>query len=333
MSKVILALETSCDDSAVAVMKDGTLASHVVATQLVHKDYGGVVPELAARAHQRYIVPLVDRALREASCQRGEVDAIAVTQGPGLMGSLMVGVSFANGYGFASGIPLLPVHHIKAHLLANLLSHDDLHLPALGIVVSGGHTQLIEVVSSTEMRLLGSSLDDAVGEVIDKSMRLLGGPYPGGAAMEKLAKAGNPRRFPYPMAKTAPFHFSFSGVKTAFLYHLQREEEQCTGFTERNKADLAASIQWTLMNTVVVKVEEAMAKVGHTTLLVGGGVARNGLLRALLKARADEKGWLLLMPLPAFCTDNAAMVGIAGYHLWEAGVRESHVVPMARMAF
>ena len=328
----ILSLETSCDETAAAVMQGGILRSHDVASQMVHADYGGVVPELASRAHQSKIVPVVVEALRKAEVELAQVDAVGVTQGPGLLGALLVGTAFANGLGLARRLPLIGIHHTRAHLLANWITPPHPAFPCLGLVVSGGHTQLVQVDGPLQMTLLGSTLDDAVGEAFDKVAKMLGFPYPGGIHIDRQATNGDPKRFAFPKTKTAGFDFSFSGIKTAFLYFLQKQKDP--NFIKNHLADLCASIQATLVATLLQKVTKAMHTRKLHRVLLGGGVANNRLLRSELQAAAERYGWEVFVPKPDFCTDNAAMIAMAAHYALQAGKPTArYIEPMPRMPF
>ena len=268
---IILGIESSCDETAAAVLAKGKLLGQCTASQMIHAAYGGVVPELAARAHQQWIIPVVQESLQRAGITAEEIGAIAVTEGPGLLGSLLVGTSFANGWAWGAGIPLIGVHHTRAHLLANWLEPPYPSLPAVGLIASGGHTQLVWVTSPTTMELLGSTLDDAVGEAFDKVAKMIGFPYPGGQYIEQCAKGGNPQRFAFPMPKVKGLHFSFSGLKTAFRYFLEKNKMADPHFLEREKADLSASIQRVLIEALVQKAMAAMEMKRTDRLLRGGG--------------------------------------------------------------
>lgn len=329
---LILSLESSCDDTAAAVMQGRKLLSHTVASQLVHERYGGVVPELASRAHEQHILPTVDRVLEKANISVEEINAIGVTQGPGLLGSLLVGIAFANGLGIARKLPVIGIHHTRAHLLANLIESPYPSFPFLGLVVSGGHTQLAEVHSPLQMTLLGSTLDDAAGEAFDKIAKMLGLPYPGGMHIDKLASQGDPMRFAFPRTKTKGFDFSFSGLKTAFLYFLKKQTDP--HFVERNLHDLCASIQYTIVAILLQKLQKAMHESSLKRIAIGGGVANNSLLRQELYAAAQKYGWEVFIPKPIYCSDNAAMIAIATYYHLEAGLEEpTFIPPMPRMPF
>lgn len=315
----LLALESSCDDTGAALMRDGVLLSNVVATQQVHAQYGGVVPELASRAHQQHLLPVVTAALRQAGVEKHELDAVAVTQGPGLLGSLLVGGMFAKSLALALGKPLLAVNHMRAHILAHFIEAPKPAFPFLCLTVSGGHTQLVVVKSALDMEVIGQTIDDAAGEAFDKTAKLLGLPYPGGPRLDKLAQTGNPRRFAFPEGALAGYDFSFSGLKTAVLYFLKKEVAANPRFIEDNLADLCASIQHTIVSTLLRQLRKAAAATGLTQVALAGGVAANSGLRAALQAEAAAQGWQVFIPAFEFCTDNAAMIAMSAHFQYLAG--------------
>ena len=333
MSATILGIESSCDETAVALWRGDRLLASRVATQSIHEEYGGVVPELASRGHQMLIVPVLEEALQEVKLSLQDIDALAVTQGPGLLGSLMVGVSFANGLGLACGIPLVGAHHTRAHLLANWLEPPYPTFPLLGLIVSGGHTQLALVESPLSMRLLGSTCDDAVGEAFDKIAKMMGMPYPGGGVIDRYSKEGNPEAFQFSKTRVGGLDFSFSGIKTSFRYFLEKKQREDENFVQKHQADLCASIQKVLVDTLVDKVVKAMEETGLQRIAIGGGVANNSLLRSELAAIAVQKGWEVFAPSPKYCSDNAAMIAIAGHFSFLAGKVASSLAPMPRMIF
>ena len=316
---VILAIESSCDDTGAAVIADGVLLANVVATQKVHEQYGGVVPELASRAHQQHLLPVVTAALAEAGITKQQLTAVAVTQGPGLLGSLLVGTMFAKTLALALDIPLIGVNHMRAHILAHFLSEPQPAFPFLCLTVSGGHTQLVVVRSALDMEIIGQTTDDAAGEAFDKTAKLLGLPYPGGPLLDKLARTGDPRRFAFPSGAMEGYNFSFSGLKTAVLYFLRKQVAANENFVAENLADLCASIQHTIVTTLLGQLRRAAAATGLTRVALAGGVAANSGLRAALRAEAETQGWQIFIPDFAFCTDNAAMVAMAAYFQYEAG--------------
>ncbi len=316
---IILAIESSCDDTGAAVLAGGQLLSNVVATQQVHEQYGGVVPELASRAHQQHLLPVVVAALKEAGISKADLDAVAVTQGPGLLGSLLVGGMFAKTLALALGKPLLAVNHMRAHILAHFLRAPRPVFPFLCLTVSGGHTQLVVVKSALEMAVIGQTIDDAAGEAFDKTAKLLGLPYPGGPHLDRLARQGNPLRFAFPVGAMPGYDFSFSGLKTAVLYFLKKETAANPGFVAENLADLCASIQHTIVATLLRQLRRAAHDTGLTQVALAGGVAANSGLRAALETEATAQGWQVFIPDFAFCTDNAAMVAMTAHFQYEAG--------------
>ena len=334
-SSKILGIESSCDETAAAIMENGVLRSHVVATQEAHAQYAGVVPELAARAHEQMIVSVVARALQEANMPSRDLDAIAVTQGPGLLGGLLVGIAFANGLGIAHDIPVIGIHHTRAHLLANFIEKPHPSFPFLGLIISGGHTQLVMCKHPYDMVLLGGTLDDAVGEAFDKIARMMGiQEYPGGIYVDRYAADGDPKRFAFPKSKVGGYNFSFSGIKTAFLYFLAKAKQQAPHFAEKYRADLCASIQWALVDMLVTKAEFAMEKTGLRQLVLGGGVANNSLLRKRLTTLSKACGWQFFVPDNPFCTDNGAMIAMAGHYLFSQKDYKppANIIPLPRMA-
>ncbi len=316
---IILAIESSCDDTGAAVLAGGKLLSNVVATQKVHEQYGGVVPELASRAHQQHVLPVVTAALRQAGVALTDLDAVAVTQGPGLLGSLLVGGMFAKTLALALGKPLLAVNHMRAHILAHFLHHATPSFPFLCLTVSGGHTQLVVVRSALEMEVIGQTIDDAAGEAFDKTAKLLGLPYPGGPHLDRLARQGNPQRFTFPVGAMPGFDFSFSGLKTSVLYFLKKEIAANPNFVAENLADLCASIQHAIVATLLRQLRRAAAATGLTHIALAGGVAANSGLREALQAEAAAQGWQVFIPDIAFCTDNAAMVAMTAHFQYQAG--------------
>ena len=312
----ILAIESSCDDTSAAVLKDRKVLSNVIATQHVHEAYGGVVPELASRAHQQNIVPVVHRALDKANIDKKQLSAIAFTKGPGLLGSLLVGTSFAKSLALALKIPLIEVHHMHAHILAHFIEEEgssNPEFPFIALTISGGHTQLVRVQDHFKMEVLGETLDDAVGEAFDKSGKLLGLPFPGGPQIDREAKDGDPHRFPFTKPKVDGLNFSFSGLKTAILYFLHRETAKDPDFIKKNMSDICASIQFTIVSILMDKLALAVRQTGINRVAVGGGVSANSSVRAALMQAEKESGWQTFIPKLEYCTDNAAMIGIVGY--------------------
>jgi N6-L-threonylcarbamoyladenine synthase len=316
---MLLAIESSCDDTSAAVMDgQGRLLSNVVATQLIHRRWGGVVPEAASRAHLSNIVPVVDEALRRASTDRSRLEAIAFTRGPGLPGSLHVGVSFAKGMGLALGIPLVEVHHIQAHLLAHFLEAEKPSFPYLCLTVAGGHTQILRVDSPFSVSVLGKTIDDAAGEAFDKTGKLLGLDYPAGPLIDRLAQQGSPR-FAFPEPNIPHLDFSFSGLKTNILRFLEKNKQENPRFVEENLADICASVQQRIVSILLNKFEKAARQTGIGELALAGGVSANSGLRQGLSSLVEANGWRCYVPRLEYCTDNAAMVAMAGYFKWQAG--------------
>jgi len=321
-SPYILAIESSCDDTSAAVLCGRKVLSNEVASQEVHTAFGGVVPELASRAHQQNIVPVIDRALKVANIKPTELNAIAFTNGPGLMGSLLVGTSFAKSMSLALNIPLVPVHHMHAHILAHLIegAHtQEIGFPFLCLTVSGGHTQLVLVHGPKEMEVLGETIDDAVGEAFDKAAKIMGLPYPGGPHIDRLAKEGNPDFMTFGRSKVEGYNFSFSGMKTSFLYNLQKKVKAEPDFLQHHLADVCASYQHALLDVLFTKLELAIKeyKIGHVA--IAGGVSANSGLRNRLKELGQRRNIEVYIPPFAYTTDNAAMIGIAGYYNYLAG--------------
>ena len=312
----ILAIESSCDDTSAAVLCNDKVLSNIVATQQIHREYGGVVPELASRAHQQNIVPVVHQALAKANIDKKELSAIAFTRGPGLMGSLLVGTSFAKSLSLGLQIPLIEVNHMQAHLLAHFIG-DDLSkkptFPFIGLTISGGHTQIVLIKNYFDMEILGQTLDDAVGEAFDKSAKILGLPYPGGPLIDKYAAEGDPKKYPFPIPKVGELDFSFSGLKTSILYFIQREVQKDADFISKNLHDICASIQYTIVKILMLKLKNAVKKTGIKQIAIGGGVSANSGIRKALKYKEQSSDWQTYIPKFEYCTDNAAMIGIVGY--------------------
>ncbi len=317
MSTFILGIESSCDDTSAAVLENEWIRSNIIANQHVHHSFGGVVPELASRAHQQNIIPVVEVALKEANITKKHLSAVAFTRGPGLLGSLLVGTSFAKSFALGLGIPIIEVDHLKAHILSHFIKVDSNSkqpaFPFLCLTVSGGHTQIVKVESPSNMTIIGSTIDDAAGEAFDKSAKIMGLPYPGGPEIDKLAIEGNPKAFSFPEPKIQGLNFSFSGLKTAFLYFLRDKLKTNDQFIELNKADLAASIQDTIIRILLSKLKRASRETGIREIAIAGGVSANSALRTALLASADKLNWTTHIPELQFSTDNAAMIAIAGY--------------------
>jgi N6-L-threonylcarbamoyladenine synthase len=323
----ILAIESSCDETSAAVCRDGRILSNRIANQTVHEKYGGVVPELASRAHMQHIVPVVDTALKEAAISLQELDAIAFTQSPGLIGSLLVGAQFAKSLALALNIPLIAVHHMQAHVLANLIEDPKPGFPFLCLTVSGGHTQIVLCESPSQLKVIGETIDDAAGEAFDKSAKLLGLPYPGGPLIDHYAQSGNPHRFKFPEPQVAGLDFSFSGLKTSILYFLQNAgksivykeeftatEEEKQVFIQENLADICASIQERIISILLHKLKKAALETNIKNLCIAGGVSANSGLRKSFKEMCDQYHWNSFIPPFQYCTDNAAMIAITGYY-------------------
>ena len=333
----ILAIESSCDDTAAAVLQNDVVLSNVVANQLIHNQYGGVVPELASRAHQQNIVPVVDASLRQANIQKEQLTAIAFTQGPGLMGSLLVGSSFAKSLALALNIPLIAVNHMQAHILAHFISEEGFEKPTfpfLALTISGGHTQIVKVTDFFEMEIIGETTDDAVGEAFDKSAKILGLPYPGGPLVDKYAQLGNPMAFIFTKPKVPGLDFSFSGLKTAILYFIQKKVAENPDFIAENLNDICASIQQTIIEILMDKLKIAVNETGINKIAIGGGVSANSGIRNTLAAAENKYGWKTYIPKFEYTTDNAAMIGIVGYQKFLLeNFETSNVVSKARIQF
>ena len=315
----ILAIESSCDDTSAAVLRDGVLLSNVTASQAVHEAYGGVVPELASRAHQQNVVPVVDQAIKRAGITKEQLSAVAFTRGPGLMGSLLVGVSFAKGFARALGIPLIDVNHLQGHVMAHFIkeSDDDTSappLPFLCLLVSGGNSQIVKVSAYNKMEVLGQTIDDAAGEAIDKCSKVMGLGYPGGPIIDKLARQGNPQAFKFAEPQIPDLNYSFSGLKTSFLYSMREWVAQDPDFIEKNKEDIAASLEWTIVDILMRKLRKAVKQTGIKHVAVAGGVSANNGLRNAFHDHAKRYGWTIYIPKFSYTTDNAAMIGITGYY-------------------
>lgn len=333
----ILAIESSCDDTAAAVLKNDRVLSNVVARQSIHEEYGGVVPELASRAHQQNIVPVIDVALKKANISKNQLSAIAFTQGPGLMGSLLVGTSFAKSMAMALQIPLLAVNHMHAHILAHFIDEDGYDKPTfpfLALTISGGHTQIVKVNDYFDMEIIGETTDDAVGEAFDKTAKILGFPYPGGPLIDQYASTGNPKKYPFTKPKVDGLDFSFSGLKTQILYFVQKNVAENPNFIEDHKADICASVQHTIIAILMEKLIKAVAETGIKQVAIGGGVSANSGIRQALKEAASQYGWKTFIPKFEYTTDNAAMIGIVGYQKYlHDKFSDSKVVSKARIEF
>jgi N6-L-threonylcarbamoyladenine synthase len=336
MALTILAIESSCDDTSAAVIRDGYALSNLIANQDIHMSYGGVVPELASRAHQSNIVPVVQQALTRAGINRDEIDAVAFTRGPGLLGSLLVGTSFAKGFALAKGIPLIEVNHLQAHVLAHFILDKNKEsripsFPFLCLIVSGGHTKIVVLKSYLEMEVLGNTIDDAAGEAFDKCGKLMGFPYPSGPIIDKLAREGNKLAFRFAKPHVKGLDFSFSGLKTSFLYFLRDMLKEDPEFIDKNKADLCASLQHVIVDILMSKMIRAAEMTGINDVGIAGGVSANSGLRDAMKAESEKHGWNLFIPEFRYTTDNAAMIGITGYYKFLKGEFTGHdTTPLAR---
>lgn len=330
---VILGIESSCDETSASICIDGKIKSNIIANQLVHAKYGGVVPEAASRAHQQNIIPTVDEAIKQANISKGDISAVAFTRGPGLLGSLLVGTSFAKSFALARHIPLLDINHMQAHILAHFIEDPKPQFPFLCLTVSGGHTQIVLVKDYFEMELIGETLDDAAGEAFDKTAKILGLPYPGGPLVDKYAATGDPRAFSLPEPQIAGLNFSFSGLKTAILYLVQREMRENPEFLQLRMADLCASVQERIVTILLNKLKKAVKQTGVRQIAIAGGVSANSGLRTQLLALGEQMRADVFIPKFEYCTDNAAMIAIAGYHKFLKGEFVGQdIVPMARMA-
>ncbi|MCR5644754.1 MAG: tRNA (adenosine(37)-N6)-threonylcarbamoyltransferase complex transferase subunit TsaD [Prevotella sp.] len=320
----ILGIESSCDDTSAAVLRDGVLLSNVTASQAVHEAYGGVVPELASRAHQQNVVPVVHQAIRQAGIQKEDLSAVAFTRGPGLMGSLLVGVSFAKGFARALGIPLIDVNHLQGHVMAHFIKESDEDcsqppFPFLCLLVSGGNSQIVMVSAYNKMEVLGQTIDDAAGEAIDKCSKVMGLGYPGGPIIDRLARQGNPQAYHFSEPNIPGYDYSFSGLKTSFLYSLQKWVLDDPQFVEHHKEDLAASLEWTIVDVLMKKLKKAVKDTGIKHVAVAGGVSANNGLRNAFRDAQKRYGWTIYIPKFSYTTDNAAMIGIVGHYKYLDG--------------
>ena len=335
-SIIILGIESSCDDTAAAIICDGKILANVVAGQDVHKAYGGVVPELASRAHQQNIVPVVDAALKKAGITKNQLSAVAFTNGPGLLGSLLVGSSFAKAFSLSLNIPLIEVNHMQGHILAHFITEQDgeSHKPTypfICLTVSGGHTQLVKVTNYFEMEVIGETIDDAAGEAFDKVAKMLSIPYPGGPLVDKYAKEGNPEKFKFPHPKVDGLNFSFSGLKTSVLYFLQKEQKTNPNFIEENLNDICASVQKTIVDILLINVKKALKQENINQIAIAGGVSANSELRKRL-LELEKENYEVFIPKFEYCTDNAGMIAIAGYYKYlNQEFSSQQIIPNARM--
>ncbi len=337
MEVTILGIESSCDDTSAAVLRGTVLLSNVIASQAVHMKYGGVIPELASRAHQQNIVPVIDTALKEANVTADQIDAIAFTRGPGLLGSLLVGVSFTKGLAIAKNIPMVEVNHLQGHILSHFIDLPDREtphpsFPFLCLLVSGGHTQIVKVSSPLEMEILGQTIDDAAGEAFDKCAKVMGLPYPGGPVIDRLAHEGDPDRFEFARPAVDEFNYSFSGLKTSFLYFLRDHMAENHDFIEKNKADLCASLQKAIIEILLKKLIKAAKATGISQIAIAGGVSANSGLREAIEAEGRKRHWKTYLPPLKFTTDNAAMIAVAGYyHYLQGETSPLDAAPVARL--
>ncbi|TCV13687.1 O-sialoglycoprotein endopeptidase [Sphingobacterium alimentarium] len=329
---VILGIESSCDETSASICVNGEIKSNIIATQAIHAKYGGVVPELASRAHQQNIIPTVDQAIQQAKITKNDVDAVAFTRGPGLLGSLLVGTSFAKSFALARNIPLIDINHMQAHILAHFIDDPKPQFPFLCLTVSGGHTQIVLVKDYFDMELIGQTLDDAAGEAFDKTAKILNLPYPGGPLIDKYAQLGNPDAFKLPEPQIADLNFSFSGLKTAILYLVQGEIKKNPNFLEENMHDICASVQQRIVSILLNKLKKAAKQTGVKDIAIAGGVSANSGLRNSLLAMGEKYKWNVFIPKFEYCTDNAAMIAIAGYHKFlKSDFIGQDVTPLARI--
>ena len=337
MSVVILGIESSCDDTSASIIKDGYIMSNVVASQDVHEAYGGVVPELASRAHQQNIIPVVDQAIKKAGVKVEDINAVAFTRGPGLLGSLLVGTSFSKGFALANNIPLIEVNHLQAHVLANFIKEPDVEykhptFPFLTLLVSGGNSQIIVVKDYLDMEVIGQTIDDAAGEAFDKCAKVMGLPYPGGPVVDKLAKEGNPDAFEFNKPRIQGLNYSFSGLKTSFLYFLRDRIKENANFIEENKNDLCASLQKTIVDILLNKLKRASKETGIKQIAIAGGVSANSGLQNALNEGTKKFGWEVYIPRLGYSLDNAGMVAVTGYYKYlNKDFIGQDAVPYARM--
>lgn len=330
----ILAIESSCDETSAAVISNGQIRSNIVATQVIHQKYGGVVPELASRAHQQHILPVVEKALEDAKISKKDLNAIAFTRGPGLLGALLVGASFAKALALGLDIPLIEVHHMQAHVLAHFIEEPRPSFPFLCLTVSGGHTQIVLIRSALDMEIIGETQDDAVGEAFDKTAKLLGLPYPGGPLVDKYAQLGDPLAFPFPVSEMPALNYSFSGIKTSILYFLQEKVKHNPDFVIENLNDICASVQYTLIKMLLQKLRKAAKQTGISEIAIAGGVSANSGLRKAIYELGDKEGWKVYIPRFEYCTDNAAMIAMAAHFKYEnEDFCEQTVSPLPRMDF
>lgn len=332
MDITILAIESSCDETSAAVLSNGKVLSNIIANQTIHQKYGGVVPELASRAHQANIVPVIHQSLQEAKINKSQLNAIAFTRGPGLLGALLVGTSFAKGMALALEVPLVEVNHMQAHVLAHFIDEPQPQFPFLCLTVSGGHTQIVLVKDYLKMEVIGQTRDDAVGEAFDKTAKMLNLPYPGGPQVDQLAQQGNPDAFNFPRTEMPGLDYSFSGIKTSVLYFLRDQHQKDIDFAKNNLADICASVQKALIEMLMFKLVKAAKQTGIKEIAIAGGVSANSGLRKAIQEYSEKHNWQYYIPRFEYCTDNAAMIGIAGYYRYLAGAFATmDVSPLPRM--
>jgi N6-L-threonylcarbamoyladenine synthase len=334
MNITILAIESSCDETAAAIIRNGKILANVIATQEIHEKYGGIVPELASRAHQQNIVPVVSEAFYRANITKSDLNAVAFTQGPGLLGSLLVGISFAKALAAGLDLPVIGINHMQAHILAHFIDDPRPDFPFLCLTVSGGHTQIVVVRNYLDMEVIGETQDDAVGEAFDKTAKILGLPYPGGPLIDKYAQKGNPYAFNFPRVDTPGFNYSFSGIKTAFLYFVKDKIVKDPDFVISNLEDICASVQFTLIEILMRKLRLAVTKTGISSVAIAGGVAANSGLRKQLQCESESKGWRVFIPAFDYCTDNAAMIAMAAHFHYKSNIfTDQDAQPEPRMKF
>ncbi|ATP57674.1 tRNA (adenosine(37)-N6)-threonylcarbamoyltransferase complex transferase subunit TsaD [Pedobacter ginsengisoli] len=331
---VILAIESSCDETSVAICNNGKITANVIANQTIHQNYGGVIPELASRVHQQNIVPVIQQALSDAKVSKKELNAVAFTQGPGLLGSLLVGVSFAKSFALALDLPLISVNHMHAHILAHFIDDPKPSFPFICLTVSGGHTQIVVVRSHFDMEIVGETLDDAAGEAFDKTAKILNLPYPGGPLIDKYAALGNPLAYKFGEPQIKDLNYSFSGFKTSILYFIRNQEKENPNFISENLNDICASVQHSIVYILLNKLKKAAKQYGIKDIAIAGGVSANSGLRAGLTAMAEELNWKVFIPAFQYCTDNAGMIAIAGYYKYlNKDFVQQDVAPLSRMEF
>ncbi len=331
---VILAIESSCDETSVAICNNGKITANVIANQTIHQNYGGVIPELASRVHQQNIVPVIQQALSDAKVSKKELNAVAFTQGPGLLGSLLVGVSFAKSFALALDLPLISVNHMHAHILAHFIDDPKPSFPFICLTVSGGHTQIVVVRSHFDMEIVGETLDDAAGEAFDKTAKILNLPYPGGPLIDKYAALGNPLAYKFGEPQIKDLNYSFSGFKTSILYFIRNQEKENPNFISENLNNICASVQHSIVHILLNKLKKAAKQYGIKDIAIAGGVSANSGLRTGLTAMAEELNWKVFIPAFQYCTDNAGMIAIAGYYKYlNKDFVQQDVAPLSRMEF